>query len=301
MKVWDPAALGLQIVRVSGVEAKLRCPFHFDQTPSAMFNLTNGLFHCFGCGHSANVYQLVKEFGGELLKIELSLIPHFDEPDHEWRNLSLSKLANRNKYLQSRGVTIDQINNFSIMRHKEGILFPIFDKRGLMIGIQERRYYLEPKYMLHGERTPVWPMKNLKYENLLLVEGVFGVLRAEKYGYNAVCTMGASAIPQAAKVLEGHNVKIVFDNDLAGHLGAYSFMRLHSTSSVYLPGTEVDEADEKEFSEISGFVPTRDIMGYAMKLNDAKLINAIKKKEEQYGKKNSWQTSRSPSRKTRLG
>jgi len=283
MKVYDPAALGLQIMSVNGVEAKLRCPFHLDKTPSARFNLSNGLFHCFGCGHSANAYQLAKEFGGELSKIDIALIPRTDYEEREWRQLSYSKLATKSKYLEKRKVTPEQIEKFEIMKSKDGILFPIFDKNGLLVGIQERRFTLEPKYMLHGQRTAVWPMSNLKYEELHLVEGVFGVLRADLYGYHAVCTMGASAIPQAAKVLEGRLVKIAFDDDLAGYLGAYSFMKLHRTSYAILPGLEVDETSKVEFQNKVFYASCeRDILGYAIKTENNRLALAIKRKEEQH-------------------
>lgn len=287
MRVWDPQSLGLQIYKINGVEAKLNCPFHFDKTPSAMFNLQNGLFHCFGCGYSTNAYHLVKEFGGELVKIDLEHLPKHDIDDREWRPLIYSKLAYSSKYLKKRLVTKEQIEKFHIMKHKEGILFPVFDNNKQIIGMQERRFSADPKYFLHGKRTPVWPMENLRYEDLLLVEGVFGVLRANLFGYNAVCTMGASAIPQAAKVLEGHNVRIAFDDDLAGYLGAYSFLKLHRTSSVILPGMEVDELDKLSFDRILKQVQTRDIVGFALKTNDKRLIDAIRLKEEQSENKKS--------------
>lgn len=299
MKVFDPNALGLTIVKVTGVEAKLRCPFHLDKTPSARFNLTNGLFHCFGCGYSTNAYHLAKEFGGEISKVDIATIPHSDEEDREWRQLLYCKLATKNKYLASRGVTVDQIKKFQIMSHKDGVLFPIFDKNGLAVGVQERRYHDEPKYMLHGQRTPVWPMSNLKYEYLLLVEGVFGVLRCDLYGFKAVCVMGASAIPPAAKVLEGRKVRIIFDDDLAGYLGAYSFMRLHQDSSVALPGMEVDEANMGEIAFNASYLASRDIMKYAIETGNKSLIQAIKTKEEYYETKKSKRYKSLSTRKTR--
>lgn len=285
MRVWDPNALGLSIVKVTGVEAKLRCPFHLDKTPSARFNLSNGLFHCFGCGYSTNAYHLAKEFGGELLKIDLALVPHQDEEDKEWRQLLYTKLATKSVYLSSRGVTPEQIKKFQIMGHDDGILFPIFDRNGIAVGVQERKFYGEPKYILHGDRTPVWPMANLRYEHLLLVEGVFGVLRADHFGFRAVCTMGASAIPPAAKALEGHKVRIIFDDDLAGYLGAYSFMKLHHDSQVALPGIEVDEATFSEIAFNASYLAGRDILGFAQRTGNKELFQAIKLKEERDAQK----------------
>lgn len=281
MKVYDPSALGLHVVKINGLEAKLKCPFHLDNTPSAMFNLENGLFHCFGCGHSANAYQLAVEFDGEISKIDYALIPHREAEEREWRQLSYCRSAKGSKYLRSRLVTDEQIKRFGILWHKEGVMFPIYDKQKLLVGIQERRFSLEPKYMLHGDRTAVWPLSNLKHENLILVEGVFGVVRADLFGQPAVCTMGASAIPHAAKILKGHNIIIAFDDDLAGYLGAYSFMKLHNTSAAILPGLEVDETTKEEFEKrIFSVRPERDILGFAIRNGNKTLVSAIRAKEK---------------------
>lgn len=280
MKVYDPQALGLVITKVSGVEAKLRCPFHFDKTPSAAFNLSTGLFHCFGCGYSANAYQLAKHFDGEISKIELSTIS-FENDEREWKQLSYSPLAIKNKYLKKRGVLEEQIHRFGILQCDDGILFPIHNRNGFLVGLQLRKYEGEPKYVLNGERTAVWPMANLRYEKLLMVEGVFGVLRADSFGIKAVCTMGASAIPAAAMALSGHEVTVAFDDDLAGYLGAYSFIKIHKNSNVVLPGMEVDEATEKELTQRIGGKLGRDILNFAIETHNRKLFNMIRQKERQ--------------------
>lgn len=279
MKVFDPAALGLHIVKITGVEAKLRCPFHDDRSPSAMFNMATGVLHCFGCGASMSAYHIAKELGGEISKIELDLISETGY-EREWKQLAYSPLALKNKYLRSRGVTVEQIRRFGILESDEGVLFSIFDKRGILVGLQLRKYEGEPKYVLNGDRTPVWPMTNLKYENLLLVEGVFGVLRADLHGFKAVCTMGASAIPAAAKALTGHTVTIIFDNDFAGCLGAYSFMKLHRCSSAVLPGMEADESSFNDLDRAVKLRTRRDILEFAIETNDKKLANAIREKEK---------------------
>jgi DNA primase len=284
MKVYDPVSLGLQVISISGVEAKLRCSFHYDKTPSARFNLEKGVYHCFGCGYSANAYQLAKFFDGEILKVELSAVD-YEKDDKEWRQLLYSPLALKNRYLKSRKVTDNQIKKFNILHCDDGILFPIFDNKGISVGVQLRKYEGEPKYVLNGNRTPVWPMKNLRHENLLMVEGVFGVLRADLFGLKAVCTMGASAIPEAARALLGRRVKIMFDDDLAGYLGAYSFMQIHKDSEVILPGLEVDESSKTELLHKLEGPSCKDILKFAIDKKDKPLINWIKQKEAQYEKR----------------
>lgn len=286
MKIgFDPYALNLQVVKITGVEAKLRCPFHSDKTPSATFNLSTGLFHCFGCNYNANVYRLIKELGGFIRKIDIASVPHAEEVEREWRQLAYSPLAIDDEYLISRGVTNEQIVKFNILKNENGILFPIFNHRGVLSGVQLRKYHGDPKYILNGERTPVWPMSNLRHHELLLVEGVFGVIRADKYGINAVCVMGASIVESAAKVLQGHKVKVVFDDDIAGYLGAHEFLRHHKDAAVVVPGCEVDELKRKGFERLLQNKGTQSVISYAIDTNQPGLISQINRKDAEYVKK----------------
>ena len=42
---------------------KCLCPEHEDRHPSFALNLGSGLWHCFGCGRSGNIYQLAELLG----------------------------------------------------------------------------------------------------------------------------------------------------------------------------------------------------------------------------------------------
>ena len=46
----------------SGDEYRTNCPFHPDSDPSFFVNPNNGLFHCFGCGASGNVWQFLQRY-----------------------------------------------------------------------------------------------------------------------------------------------------------------------------------------------------------------------------------------------
>ena len=41
-----------------------RCPFHEDTTPSLSVEPEKGLYHCFGCGESGDVFDLVMKTRG---------------------------------------------------------------------------------------------------------------------------------------------------------------------------------------------------------------------------------------------
>ena len=44
-------------------EYKFCCPYHFDKSPSAQFNVNKGVFRCFGCGHTAGYIAFFKHLG----------------------------------------------------------------------------------------------------------------------------------------------------------------------------------------------------------------------------------------------
>ena len=54
---------GVQLRR-AGKEFVGSCPFHADKTPSFSVNEEKGLFHCFGCGGSGDVFDFVMQFDG---------------------------------------------------------------------------------------------------------------------------------------------------------------------------------------------------------------------------------------------
>lgn len=51
-------------VRKSGRSTMAVCPFHSEKTPSLSIDGARGLYHCFGCGKSGDVYRWVQETQG---------------------------------------------------------------------------------------------------------------------------------------------------------------------------------------------------------------------------------------------
>jgi hypothetical protein len=51
-------------LRKAGKEHVGRCPFHEDKTPSLHVNEDKGLFHCFGCGESGDVFDFIMKLDG---------------------------------------------------------------------------------------------------------------------------------------------------------------------------------------------------------------------------------------------
>jgi hypothetical protein len=51
-------------LRKTGKEWTGLCPFHADKTPSLHVNEDKGVFHCFGCGESGDVFDFVMKLDG---------------------------------------------------------------------------------------------------------------------------------------------------------------------------------------------------------------------------------------------
>ncbi|MBC8229846.1 hypothetical protein H8E77_09890 [bacterium] len=48
----------------AGDELMALCPFHEEKKPSFSLNIEKGVFHCFGCGESGNIYHLIEHVTG---------------------------------------------------------------------------------------------------------------------------------------------------------------------------------------------------------------------------------------------
>lgn len=253
LRFYDPYALGLQVTSITGFEAHCLCPYHNDSHPSAEFNIQKGVFHCFACGVSAGVNSLLNVTGGQLLMTEKPVAQRSDDvKDYEWVNYA--SLAFGNEYLKSRGVTDEQVHTHMIKHTSEGVAFPLSDGYAT-VGVQMRRYDNQPRYLTFGRKPPLWPMTVFEHlgrdDTLFIVEGIFGVLRAEQAGVKAVAVLGAGSIARSIPWLSNWIRKVVvFDNDDAGYIGAAKLSGA-VRAEVVTPGREADELTIDEWKELA--------------------------------------------------
>jgi hypothetical protein len=252
--LYDPWLLNLDVKSTVNDEARCRCPFHSpDRKPSASFNMKTGLFHCYACGANANVTQLARKTGGVALSMPASKQSHFNEKE-DWSWLLQMPLAYDNEYLWGRGITNDEVLKYEIVDTGAGIAVPIHDARGKISGFQERRYQGDPKYVLHGERMPIWRMhlRDRIGRTPYIVEGVFGVINAERSGVKAVTTMSAVALAFIGDTLNGFQPIIAFDDDFPGYLAAARGVIAFGFRAI-VPGIEADEISIGEWQNLQAF------------------------------------------------
>ena len=247
---YDATMLGLEVVKGMGHEELLVfCPYHSDSRASAEYNRTKGMFYCFGCGTYKTAAELAEDLGGELVAVSMDGVEREEATGESlaWLRLLSNPLAFDNEYLQSRRVLDEQVELRGIRANADGIIFPILDKFNKPVGAQIRHLARQPKYKLHGERTPVWPLGNLtrKEGDLFITEGVFGVLRAERIEYgNAVALMGASSVEKAARQIKLLNFRTPYaamDSDKAGLIAAGKLILLGIPAIFHESGIAPDD------------------------------------------------------------
>ncbi len=251
MMTLDYQALGLEIHAISGAEEIIvKCPYHEDSHPSASFNIVKGLFFCFACGAAANANQLARKTGGYVIRNDKmpKRMPKTAEP--EWENWLSSPFAFDNEYLEQRGVTNTQVQKFNVIELPWGIGFPTSlspKKRGLLI----RRYEGTPRYVFFGEKPKLYAGQNWESKSFTVVEGIFGLLAADRAKVNSACTLGTAINLELTSRLRSYpNVQCLFDADFPGYLAAAKFIHVVPTAFAIVPGQEADELTVEEWQAI---------------------------------------------------
>lgn len=276
MKTFDVKALGLEIHAISGTEEVIvKCPFHDDRHPSASFNVNSGLFFCFACGAAANASQLAARTGGYVVRNDS--IPHtkLKSVESEWRHYLESPLALNNDYLKNRFVTKAQVEAFNILELPWGVGFPIVNgsstkHKALLI----RRYEGNPRYIFFGEKPAALMGRQWRRDGLIVTEGIFGMLAVDRCGYNGVTTLGTAIHSDLRRLLRWTDVKVAFDADFPGYLGAAKILSIAPLAKVVIPGCEVDELSGTDIAAIAE--------GEVLTTNDISTLKRLSKDPEKF-------------------
>ena len=235
--------IGIEVANVNGEEILFKCPFHDDNTPSASLNTTDLVYNCFVCGGGTLKY-LAKQLGYDAISEELKKIPPsvitlerqlFNSMDNKYQELDIfennfkkiENIVDCPSYLLDR-VKYETIIEFDLhiclsnsSAYNQRIIFPIFSnkKRGFIARdfteIKPRKY-LFPKDMQKQD----YLFGKMQGDTVMLVEGVFDVMKLWEYGYySCVSTMGVTIGDKQIELLIKNGIKEVIimpDGDQAG-------------------------------------------------------------------------------------
>lgn len=223
---------GLEVVRTSGGEELVQCPFHEDTNPSAWFNPKKELFYCAVCGVGYNAVQLARRLGVEV-----------ERQDEEWGkepedyNMVEEEVDYDlgmdvyNDYFRERGIREESIREYGVRWSValRAAVFPFLNAHNQLVGVSYRFEAADwrGRYRTQGKPTPVWPMQRLvggvdPEKTLLITEGPFSALKLHtfgvKYGFNLAtfALFGAKSNQEIVDLLNPYRCVFLYDGDKAG-------------------------------------------------------------------------------------
>ena len=251
----------LHIIRKSGDNIAISCPFHKDgqESHASCFvylrsdndSVPFGYFKCFTCHEQGQLYKLVEKcLGCSEEHAKQWLIDNFSSTFNlESLNLTDIELNKRDEniyldervldnykyihpYLLKRNVTPEIIKKFSVGWNEEtdSITFPVWDIHNKLVGITERSVNTKNFYIPEGLDLPIYLLNYIIRENInevYVVESQIDALTLWTFGYPAIALFGTGG-RKSYDILKKSGIRIYhlcFDGDLAGRHGALRFIK----------------------------------------------------------------------------
>jgi putative DNA primase/helicase len=148
------------------------CPFHRESKPSFNFNISKGVFKCFGCGANGDALELWSKLRGCSPKeAALQICESFNIP-LEGRSQQLSLAS----YASAKRLSVRALKGFGLRDGKQGLEIPYFDEQGREVAVRIRlamngenrfRWRSGDRPILYG----LWKLQDWPRTRIYLVEG----------------------------------------------------------------------------------------------------------------------------------
>lgn len=253
-QMYDPRELGLTVKMWSGDhEVLCACPWH-GGSDSLCVNLLKGVFICYACGERGGIRKLVTQTGGIPVWQPVAA-PSRNDRAEEYQKLLECDLAFDDDYLKGRGVTRQQIEKYEIRRNKRSIIIPMRDPDGNVCGALLRNYEGFVRYLVVGDKPPIWPILSpsdvaASTTRVIVTEGVFGAMSAERAGFFGVATLGAMFKKTVVPLLRTTIPVISYDSDRAGVEGTARLVRQLGCPFIDPSAKESDMRKPHEWVEL---------------------------------------------------
>lgn len=239
-----------------GDNLRVTCAFHKngqEMHPSADIycgdssEVEYGYFHCFTCGTSVSLSQLVEHcfderpgfgkewlierFGDTFFQQEL-LLPDIELPTNKITSSSGNKFLDESilqqynyyhDYMWKRGLTKDAVDKFNVGFNPktQSLTFPVWDHKDNLVMITERSVHTKRFHIQEDVEKPIYLLNFMLKEHkttLFITEAQIDALTAQGWGYPCVATMGPPSKEQL-KILNSCGIRhivSIFDNDNSG-------------------------------------------------------------------------------------
>ena len=260
----------LNLKKSTQSEWKGLCPFHEEKTPSFQANELTGLWYCFGCGQGGTLNDFLDKLGKpeekesviefafqksrDDLNFNEAISPIVIEQLHKNLKSDYSKL----QYLiRDRCISYITICKFLIGwdTHSQRYSIPIKTKSGRFINIKLHNSSSNPKslYWRKGG-TRLYPIIALQKNTVVICEGEFDCLVLHSLGINAITsTSGAGSWQDSWSTnFVGKQVKLIYDSDDAGQVGAMDVLQKLKTITKSIKAYKFPISEQKV--DITDFV-----------------------------------------------
>lgn len=281
-----------------GDNLRVTCPFHkqgAENHPSADIycgdspEVEYGYLHCFTCGTSVNLPQLIEHcfdekpgFGKEwlierfgdtffqqdLLLADIELNPSSTNVK-ENKILDESILQQYNyyhDYMWKRGLTQEVVDRFKVGFNPktQSLTFPVWDHKGNLIMVTERSVHTKRFHIPEDVEKPIYLLNFMledDVDTLYLCESQINALTLQGWGYPAVALFGTGSKEQYALLNKLSHIReyyLCLDGDEAGDKGIQRFVKNIRkdvlVNIVEIPrGKDVNDLSKKEFEQLKVF------------------------------------------------
>lgn len=274
-------------IKDKGNQLCITCPSHKqgqENNPSCFItddfsDDMNGVWHCFTCGVSGTLLDLVvycfddivtasewlTERFADTLVVQEILLPEIklEKDKKEYLDESiLQEYSYFHPYMFKRGLTEEIIRKFKVGCTPDGkyITFPCWDEHGHLVGIFKRstegKHFIIPKNI----DKPIYLLNFIKDENITTVyvcESQINALTCWSWGYPAIALFGTGTKEQY-KILKRSGIRhfiLCFDGDIAGDAGIKRFINNMSDdimiSVKHIPrDKDVNDLTKEEFDSL---------------------------------------------------
>src|SRR6056297_3345538 len=244
-------------------DIKTTCPFHNDESPSFTIDSETGLWNCFkpDCIGGGNFVRFVKEYKNlseikakdwirklypevamknkpkkeDKKKPKKKQPPAIDEREvHKWNTILKKSNKILSWLLNERGITKDTISKYQLGWDGKRITIPIRDDEGKIRNVRKYKpnsTKSETKIISYAQgygSARLYQIKNLVYDEIILVEGEMDAILANQMGYKAITVTGGAGTWKTSwnDYFENKIVNIIYDIDNSGKKGAEKIARI---------------------------------------------------------------------------
>lgn len=197
-------------------EAHILCPWHDDSNPSLHLNITNGSYHCYGCGKSGSIDQLIAD--NTFIEEQVVDAMH---------SALVTEGGVLGFLLQARRVTGETVRKYKLGYNGGRIAIPVRDNEGRCVNV---RLYKPgdktgSKVVSYGAGfggVRWFPHPPETEDQVIICEGEMDCLLARQMGLPAFTTTGGARawFDNLNPPLFGKDVLLCYDMDRSGRDGA---------------------------------------------------------------------------------